>query len=97
MGAQIQSIRNEKKRSQTGAQADVGLEEVNERRQECLDSHSNAKGDSPLRGVGAGRAQSVESAVDPATGRTFYYNKHTGRSEWTAEEAVCFNVWVKNR
>eukprot|EP00935_MAST-01C_sp_MAST-1C-sp1_P001728 g1728.t1 len=34
-----------------------------------------------------GRTASVVSAVDPATGHTYFYNKFTGRSEWDAESA----------
>ena len=47
-------------------------------------SHTHQQGVNTLgraQSKASGRTESVESAVDLATGRTFYYNKHMGRSD----------------
>jgi hypothetical protein len=49
------------------------------------DSHNSS--DNPLHDVEKDRAESVQAAVDPSTGKTYYHNTVTDKTAWTANDA----------
>eukprot|EP00935_MAST-01C_sp_MAST-1C-sp1_P001501 g1501.t1 len=73
-----------KKQRETGAaSASSGQEEEQEDKQEDEQRQDTQRQAEQRRQL---RTESVEAAVDPSSGRDYYYNKYTQRTGWTAEE-----------